>query len=98
MSHDTHHTTNNKSKVPSISSFWLILILAGVFVAAVNFVNVMSHDEGEHGDNAHGTESHSADTHHDDEMDHRDIPQDVVHDDANMYHEGVERGQPEEDH
>jgi len=47
MSHETHHhTTDNTPKTSYNSAFWFVLILAGLFIAAVNFVNVMGHDEG----------------------------------------------------
>ena len=48
MSHDTHQSgTENKSKMAFNASFWFILILVFVFIAAVNFVNVMSKEGGE---------------------------------------------------
>ncbi len=48
MSHDTHqHTPAKGPKMPLGSAFWFVLVLALVFIGAVNFVNVMSHDEGE---------------------------------------------------
>lgn len=46
MSHETHHPSDKTPKTSSSSAFWFVLILAGLFVAAVNFVNVMGHDEG----------------------------------------------------
>lgn len=59
MSHDTHSTDHHviQDEKPTSSfrsSFWLVVILAGLFIAAVNFVTVMSHDDGGHG--GHGTE------------------------------------------
>lgn len=66
MSHDTHHKVEDKKPGSSFtSSIWFMLIMAGLFIAAVNFVGVMSHDEGGHGEEAHGTE-HAAPAHHDD--------------------------------
>lgn len=66
MAHDTHqehHTSepeNVKVGTSYRSAFWFTIILAGLFIAAVNFVNVMSHDdEGGH-DAGHGTEQHAA--------------------------------------
>ncbi len=60
MAHDTHahddhgtthhavHNANLSSKVGLGSSFWVAIILVGLFVAAVNFIGAMSgggHDE-----------------------------------------------------
>lgn len=53
MAHETHHETSHsteiKSKTAMSASFWFVLILAGLFIAAVNFVNVESNtkEEGE---------------------------------------------------
>lgn len=57
MSHDTHqHTEAKGPKTPLVSAFWFVLVLVFLFIAAVNFVNVMSHDEGEgHGATTHET-------------------------------------------
>lgn len=70
MSHDTHHTSTNDKKPGSsfTSAIWFVLLVAGLFIAAVNFVDVMGHEDAGHGD-AHGTE-HAApaghgDAHHD---------------------------------
>jgi hypothetical protein len=51
MAHDTHgsHQTDNKPTTSFQSSFWLVIILAGLFIAAVNFVKIMSKEE------AHGS-------------------------------------------
>jgi len=46
MSHETHHQTDNKPGSSYTAAFWFVLILVGLFIAAVNFVNVMGHDEG----------------------------------------------------
>jgi hypothetical protein len=57
MSHDTHqHTEAKGPKTPLGSAFWFVLVLVLLFIAAVNFVNVMSHDEGE----GHGAAQHEA--------------------------------------
>jgi hypothetical protein len=62
--HDTHHQAAETKPTTSFrSSVWFMIILAGLFVAAVNFVNVMSHDEGE-GHGEHGTEHVEAVTTH----------------------------------
>ena len=76
MSHETHHShTSDKSpKTSYTSAFWFVVILVGLFIGAVNFVNVMGHDEGheaggheatEHttgpvGGETMGTEAHGA--------------------------------------
>lgn len=69
MSHDSHaaHHTENKNAKPGssfTSSIWFMIILAFLFISAVNFVQVMSHDDGGHGDAGHGTE-HAAPAHND---------------------------------
>jgi len=52
MSHESHQNTEKRSRALT-DSFWFVLILAGLFIAAVNFIHVMSHDEGGH--EAHDT-------------------------------------------
>jgi hypothetical protein len=47
MSHETHHPVDNRPGTSFKSSFWFVIILVGLFIAAVNFVNVMGHDEPE---------------------------------------------------
>lgn len=54
MSHETHRPTSNKPTTSFSASFWFVVILAGLFIAAVNFVNVMGHDEGHEGAEEHG--------------------------------------------
>ena len=70
MSHDTHHTPQDSQKVGTSfkSSIWFMLILAFLFISAVNFVQVMSHDDGGHGEE-HGTE-HAAPAAHGEEHGH----------------------------
>jgi hypothetical protein len=58
--HDEHHQEGpqidiKKSKSAFSASFWFVLIIALVFIAALNFVNVMSQPEEGHG----GHEAHS---------------------------------------
>lgn len=70
MSHEAHHDTHHHVEDPKPttsfrSAFWFVLILAGLFVAAVNFVDVMGHDEEGHG-GGHATE-HATGTGHGDE-------------------------------
>lgn len=65
MSHentnDIHHADDQKPTVPFRSSLIFVLFIIALFVAAVNFVNVMGHDtDGGHGA-GHGTEA----AHHD---------------------------------
>jgi hypothetical protein len=62
MSHDTGHghSTENKTIISFKNSFWLVIILVGLFVAALNFINAESgHEE-------HATEEHhgAGETHH----------------------------------
>ena len=50
MSHDTHsgHSKENKTIISFKNSFWLIIILVGLFIAALNFVQAESGaEEGE---------------------------------------------------
>lgn len=72
MSHDTHHghSTENKSIISFKNSFWLVAILVGLFIAALNFVQVESKPEAEehHGhemkhEGAHQAASHEAAAH-----------------------------------
>ena len=55
MSHDTHHAhgTENKAIISFKNSFWLVIILVGLFVAALNFVQVESAGS-EEGHGGHG--------------------------------------------
>ena len=63
-SHDaTHHNPHNevaKSKTAFSASFWLVIILVGLFIAALNFISVMSHDDGGHGGAVHETHAPAA--------------------------------------
>jgi hypothetical protein len=63
MSHGTHNDTiseRTKSQVSFQSSFWLIVILVGLFIAALNFINVMGKgEEGKEG-KAETEEMHGA--------------------------------------
>lgn len=63
MSHDIHDDhghaehaapTVEKSKTALRSSFFLIIILAGLFICAINFINAMSHDAGDGHSAGHG--------------------------------------------
>ncbi len=56
MSNETHSEAHHedhgqveraKSKTSFQSSFWFVIILVGLFIAALNFVNVASHEKGE---------------------------------------------------
>jgi hypothetical protein len=59
--HDSHHTPAETKPTTSYrAAFWFVIILAGLFVAAVNFVNVMGHDEGGHGAGHETHEAHGA--------------------------------------
>lgn len=69
MSHDSHHEEHHqegpeiditKSKPAFTASFWFMLILAGLFIAALNFINVMSQPEEGHGG---GHDTHTEATH-----------------------------------
>ena len=57
MSHDTNHgnSTENKTIISFKNSFWLVIIIVGLFIAAVNFVKVESAG-GEEGEGKETTE------------------------------------------
>ena len=53
MAHDTHNhgAEERPSVVPFKSAFWLVLILVGLYIASLNFIEVESKgDEGEKGE------------------------------------------------
>ena len=59
MSHEAHHGEPKvKTQAAGKSSQWFVIILVGLFIAGVNFVNVMGHDDG-HGGAGHATETHT---------------------------------------
>ena len=58
MAHETHHHADNSPKTSYNSALWFVIILVGLFVAAVNFINVMGGDEAGHGAGHGATESH----------------------------------------
>jgi hypothetical protein len=53
---DSHSTGEIKSKTAFVSSFWFVLILVGLFIAALNFIEVMGHSEG----HSQGHQNHEA--------------------------------------
>lgn len=58
MAHEAHHgapSEQSKSVVSFKSSFWLVIILVGLFIAALNFIKVMG--EGHEGKEGHHTEA-----------------------------------------
>lgn len=57
MSHEAHHHSEPKVKPQAAGkpSLWFSAIILGLFIAAVNFVNVMGHDDEGH-EAGHGTE------------------------------------------
>ena len=69
--HDTTHHAHNeepRSKSSFIASFWFVVILVGLFIAALNFINVMGHDDEGHGghathENATGGAAHEGEGH-----------------------------------
>ena len=67
--HDTHHAPAEDRPTSSFrSAYWFVIILAGLFVAAVNFVSVMSHDDAEgHGG---GHEATTAPARHEEKVSH----------------------------
>ena len=64
MSHH-HETPKDTSSKPSlVAPFFLVAIVAGLFIAIVNFVSAMSEHEGGHEANHETTEHAAADTTH----------------------------------
>jgi hypothetical protein len=65
MSHDNHNhhheTHNDKPTVEFKSAFYFVIILAGLFLASISFVQSMSHDEAGHG--GHGAQHSEAPSH-----------------------------------
>ena len=58
--HEDSHTAHSgelKSKTAFVSSFWFVIILVGLFIAAVNFVRIMSNDEGHENHEATATQT-----------------------------------------
>ncbi|HXS37366.1 MAG TPA: hypothetical protein VN721_11745 [Flavipsychrobacter sp.] len=53
MTQETHHHSEpgtpqeRKSILSFRSSFWFVVIIVGFFIAALNYVNIMSNDNGE---------------------------------------------------
>jgi hypothetical protein len=45
--HSHAHQDDNKVAVSFGASFWVVIILVGVFICAINFVKVMSSESGE---------------------------------------------------
>lgn len=66
MSHDTHgQSTENKTIISFKNAFWLVVIIVGLFVAALNFIQVESAGEGEgHHGGGHETHEMHAAPHH----------------------------------
>jgi hypothetical protein len=60
---DTHHahSTENKTIISFKNSFWLVVILVGLFIAALNFVQAESAPAaaGHGGHDAHGAPAHA---------------------------------------
>ncbi len=56
MSHDTNHgqPKENKSIISFKNSFWLVIIIVGLFIAALNFIKAES--TGEEGEGKEKTE------------------------------------------
>jgi len=85
MAHETHTEGAEKKSVISFrSSFWLVIILALLFIAALNFINVMGKSEGEGKEKTEATtetapavqkgEVHSTEGNH-----NNTVPQDSTH-------------------
>ncbi|OSZ78538.1 hypothetical protein CAP35_09895 [Chitinophagaceae bacterium IBVUCB1] len=85
MAHEAHHDNHAQADAKPTTSFrsayWFVVILVFLFVAAVNFVSVMGHDE-EAGHGEHHTEAaagHDAANHSHDATTHEAAPADSTH-------------------
>ena len=63
--HGTHHheaenADRNKSNSSFRSSFWFMLILVGLFIGALNFIQVMGHGSAHEAEAHTQTEAHQA--------------------------------------
>ncbi len=47
--HATHHNEEPRSKSSMSASFWFVIILVGLFIAALNFINAMGGHEAAEG-------------------------------------------------
>ena len=62
-SHESHghehaaHDTTPKSKSSFSAAFWFVLLLVGLFIASLNFIDVMSHSGGHEESDAANIES-----------------------------------------
>jgi len=66
MSHESHHghSTENKTIISFKNSFWLVVIVVGLFIAALNFIQAESGgEEGHHGEGKETTEKEAVGDH-----------------------------------
>jgi hypothetical protein len=58
MSHDTHQgsSTENKTIIPFTNGFWLVIIIVGLFIGALNFIQAESGGEEGKGEGKEKTE------------------------------------------
>ncbi|MCD6012566.1 MAG: hypothetical protein K0Q79_2428 [Flavipsychrobacter sp.] len=81
MSHETHGTGENKTIISFKNSFWLVVIIVGLFVAALNFIQAQDEGHGEaHGTEMKAHEEHGAGGGH--EAEHHAAPAAEHHEDA----------------
>lgn len=81
MSHETHGTGENKTIISFKNSFWLVVIIVGLFIAALNFIQAQDGGHGEgHGTEAKAHEAHSGGGGH--ETEHHAAPPAEHHEDA----------------
>ncbi|GAA4467910.1 hypothetical protein GCM10023093_24520 [Nemorincola caseinilytica] len=106
MGHDTHgHSTENKAIISFGNGLWLVIILVGLFIAALNFVQVESASEG-HGEATHETHHGAAGGHEAAPAAHHDAaPKNETHEAEGAHHneemtapvgEGAETGNHEQ--
>src|ERR1044071_6189905 len=100
--HEGEHHAEPKSKTSFSASFWFVLILVGLFIASVNFVSVMGHEEGgheaateQHGGSKHEAAGHSGTPEH--ATSHEDLGEGAanVHTTGSADHSNMKHGTEE---
>jgi len=91
----TEHSTTNKTRFKEgKAGMWFFFVIAVVFVAAVNFVNVMSHDDG----SGHGAEAHNTSATHEAASHDANAHQTPAHEAATESHSDTEHTATEAAH
>jgi hypothetical protein len=56
MGHDHGHSKENKTIISFTNAFWLVVIIVGLFIGALNFIKAEGNDEEGKGEGAEKTE------------------------------------------